>query len=111
MDYAQNAGAIDRQRRRDILSNRLVIVTPSGRAARDHDPRRLLDARVSRIAIGDPAAVPAGVYAQAYLERAGLWDRVQPKLLPLANVRAALAAAESGGGDAAIVYESDAAAS
>jgi molybdate transport system substrate-binding protein len=55
--------------------------------------------------------VPAGRYARAYLERAGLWEALQPKLLPLANVRAALAAAESGGADAAIVYESDAATS
>ncbi len=111
MDYAQNAGAIVVQSRRDLLSNRLVIVTPSGRSALVSGPRSLLDARVRRIAIGDPAAVPAGAYARAYLQRAGLWESLQPKLLPLANVRAALAAAESGGADAAIVYESDAAAS
>ena len=111
MDYAQNAGAIVVQSRRDLLGNRLVIVTPSGRSALVSGPRSLLDARVRRIAIGDPAAVPAGAYARAYLERAGLWESLQPKLLPLANVRAALAAAESGGADAAIVYESDAAAS
>jgi molybdate transport system substrate-binding protein len=55
--------------------------------------------------------VPAGVYAKAYLERAGIWNQLQPKLLTLANVRAALAAVESGGADAAIVYESDAATS
>ena len=41
----------------------------------------------------------------------GLWHGLQPKLLPLANVRAALAAVEIGGADAAIVYDSDAAAS
>ena len=111
MDYAQKAGAIDSHTRRNLLTNRLVIVTPPGRSAQIPNPRSLLDARVRRVAIGDPAAVPAGVYARAYLERAGLWEALQPKLVPLANVRAALAAAESGGVDAAIVYESDAAAS
>ena len=51
--------------------------------------------------------MPAGVYARQYLERAGLWSPLQSKLVPLANVRAALAAAESAGVDAAFVYESD----
>lgn len=111
MDYAQKAGAIDVSTRRDLLGNRLVIVTPRGRSAHVSHPRSLLDARIRRIAIGDPAAVPVGTYARAYLERAGLWAPLRPKLLPLANARAALGAAESGGADAAIVYESDAAAS
>jgi molybdate transport system substrate-binding protein len=71
----------------------------------------LAGSAVKRIAIGDPAAVPAGFYARQYLEGQGLWQALQRKLLPLSNVRAALGAVESGGADAAIVYESDAAAS
>lgn len=111
MDYVEHAGAIDRTTRDYLLTNRLAIVTPKGRAAPIVNPKALLDRHVRRIAIGDPAAVPAGTYAKSYLRQAGLWEALQPKLLPLANVRAALAAAESGSVDAAIVYESDAAAS
>lgn len=111
MDYAQTAGAIDPSTRIPLLSNRLVIVTPRGRSSSVSSARSLLDPGIARIAIGDPAAVPAGAYARAYLERAGIWQAVQPKLLSLANVRSALAAAESGGADAAIVYASDAAGS
>lgn len=107
MDYAERAGAIDPATRRPVAGNRLAIVVPSDASAAMAGPRDLLAPRIRRIAIGDPAAVPAGKYAKAYLESAGLWDALQPKLLPLANVRAALAAAESGGADAAIVYESD----
>ena len=107
MDYAQKAGAIDAGTRRDLLTNRLVIVTPRGGSAQVSNARSLLNDRIRRVAIGDPAAVPVGVYARAYLERAGIWGALQPKLLPLANARAVLAAAESGGVDAAIVYESD----
>ena len=110
MDYAERAGAIDAATRRPLLGNRLAVVTPTGRGGITA-PRDLAAPTVRRIAIGDPAAVPAGRYARDYLERAGLWAAVQPRLLPLANVRAALAAAESGGADAAIVYESDAIAS
>jgi molybdate transport system substrate-binding protein len=109
MDYAQQRGAIDASTRIDLLRNQLAVVVPTGGRARVTDPRSLL--ALSRIAVADPAAVPAGVYARQFLTSAGLWRDIEPKLLPLANVRAALVAAESGGVDAAIVYESDAAAS
>ncbi len=109
MDYAQQRGAIENATRIDLLANRLAVVTPAGKGSTAADLQALL--RLKRIAVADPAAVPAGVYARQFLERAGAWQVVQGQLLPLANVRAALAAAESGGADAAIVYESDAAAS
>lgn len=109
MDYAQQRGAIDPSTRIPLLRNRLAVVVPRGRTTPVKDPKSL--ASVSRIAIADPAAVPAGVYARQFLMKAGVWNELQSKLLPLANVRAALVAAESGGADAAIVYDSDAATS
>lgn len=108
MDLAQQAGAIDAATRVIITGNRLAVITAAGRPLRTRDVRALTDGSVRRIAIGDPSGVPAGVYARQYLERAGLWKALQPKLLPLANVRAALAAVKLGGADAAIVYVSDA---
>lgn len=111
MDHAQRAGAIDPPTRRNVVANRLAVIVPRDARAPISGARDLTSPAVRRIAIGDPAAVPAGRYARQYLERAGLWAAVQSKLVPLANVRAALAAAQSGGVDAAIVYESDAAVS
>lgn len=110
MEYAERSGAIQPGSAIHLLTNTLAVVTPPGRASirSVHD---LAGPSVRRIAFGDPAAVPAGFYAKQYLQRAGMWERLQPKLLPLSNVRAALAAAENGGADAAIVYLSDAAAS
>jgi molybdate transport system substrate-binding protein len=107
MDYAQQRGGIDASTRIALLSNRLAVVTPAGRHHQLRDVQGLTDPAIRRIAIGDATAVPAGVYARQYLERVGLWQKLQPKLLPLANVRAALAAVESSGADAAFVYESD----
>src|SRR4030095_15278747 len=60
-----------------------------------------------RIAVGDPAAVPAGVYAKAYLEKLGIWPIVSAKAVPSASVRSAGAAVENGAADAAIVYRTD----
>jgi molybdate transport system substrate-binding protein len=107
MDLAASAGAIDVKTRVALLGNRLAIVTrPGGPGVAES--RALLQPVFRRIAIGDPAAVPAGVYAREYLERAGLWDALQPKLVPVSNVRAALAAVENGSADAAFTYETDA---
>ena len=107
MALAASRGAVDDPV--PLLRNRLAVVTPAGQGNTVPDARALT--RLRRIAIGDPGAVPAGVYARQYLERRGLWSTLEPRLLPLANVRAALNAVESGGADAGIVYESDAAAS
>ena len=52
--------------------------------------------------------MPAGIYAREYLEKIGLWNAVSEKVVPTENVRAALAAVESGNVDAGIVYKTDA---
>ena len=105
MDYAADRGAIDSAAVVPLLRNRLAIVTPAGRGEHVRDLDTLVGAR--RIAIGDPAGVPVGVYAKRYLEAAGVWQSLRSKLLPLASARSVLTAAASGSVDAAVVYESD----
>lgn len=92
----------------DLLSNQLAVVTPSGRPLPGPAPGGLVDPAVRRIALGDPAAVPAGVYARAWLERLDLWSRVEGRVVPSGSVRAALSAVEAGNADAAVVYLTDA---
>lgn len=110
MGVAEAAGAIDRSTRVALVGNRLAVVTRRG-AAPLSDLRALATPAFKRIAIGDPAAVPAGVYARQYLHASGLWTALEPKLVPVGNVRAALAAAASGSVDASFVYQTDAATS
>jgi molybdate transport system substrate-binding protein len=105
MEVAQAAGAINPSTRVDLLGNRLAIVSRPGMVLAG--ARSLIEPAVRRIAIGDPRAVPAGVYARRYLEAVGLWAALEPKLVAVGNVRAALVAVENGSADAAIVYESD----
>ncbi len=106
MDRVTAGGAIEEGSRRNLLSNQLVIV--EGRAAGEpiRSPRDL--ERGGRIALADPEAVPAGVYARQYLEKLGLWDRVRARVVPTLDVRAALAAVASGNVDAGFVYRTDA---
>ena len=111
MDRAAAAGRIDTARRVDLLSNQLVVVVPSDRAGTVAAPRDLAGASVARIALGDPEAVPAGVYARRYLESERLWDSLAPRIVPAGSVRSALRAVEAGTVDAGIVYRTDAASS
>ena len=106
MDGLQAAGLVRAADRRDVLSNVLVAIVPAGVRAGIASPPDL--AGVSRLALADPQAVPAGVYARTWLESIGLWDGVKDKVIPTLNVRAALAAVESENVDAGIVYRTDA---
>ena len=103
-----SAGRVDRGRLVNLLSNQLVIVMPSDRTARISDVEALTDMSIRRIALGDPDAVPVGVYAKQYLSNVGLWDAVVPKVIPTRSARAVLQAVESGSVDAGIVYRTDA---
>ena len=98
---------IDRASRVDLLSNQLAIAVPDDRSRQFGSARELADPAIRRIAVGDPAAVPAGVYAKAYLEQLGIWNVIAPKVVPSGSVRLALAAVENGAADAAIVYKTD----
>ena len=98
---------VEASTRVDLLSNRLAIAIPDDRPRTMMSARDLLDPAIRRIALGDPAAVPAGVYAKQYLQHIGIWADVAPKIVPAGSVRLALAAVESGAADAAMVYHTD----
>ena len=106
MDALEKAGLVRHEDRREFLSNRLAVVAASDSKRRIAGPRDLL--QFSRIALADPAAVPAGIYAKKWLEKAGVWKEIGQRVVPTLDVRAALAAVESGGVEAAIVYSTDA---
>jgi molybdate transport system substrate-binding protein len=107
MDQVEKTGMVKASDRVDLLSNLLVVVVPSGSTAAVETPQDL--AALPRIALADPAAVPAGVYARQWLEGLGLWAQVQPRVVPTLDVRAALVAVESEAAPAGIVYRTDAA--
>ena len=111
MDNVAKAGLIDPATRKDILLNTLVIIAPADSPLQNFIPPDLAKPEIKRIALADPKAVPAGVYAKAYLTKLNLWSKVESKVVPAQNVRAALAAVASGDAEAGIVYQTDAAVS
>jgi molybdate transport system substrate-binding protein len=108
MDQLQQRGYIVKASRRSILSNTLVIIVPSDSNLKINGPADLADNAISTIAVAEPQSVPAGIYAKEYLRKNHVWDRIKDKLIPTENVRAALAAVESGNVQAGIVYRTDA---
>ncbi len=109
MDHVQDAGLLDVATRRTLVSNRLVVVAPAGSELRIHDPAELAGPGIHRLSLAQPEAVPAGRYAAAWLRSVGIWRQVESRVVPALDVRAALAAVESGAVDAGIVYATDAA--
>jgi molybdate transport system substrate-binding protein len=109
MDRLQNKRLILAGTRQSRLSNLLVIIVAADSPLSIAAPRDLAKPSVVRVALADPQAVPAGVYAREFLAMEKLWDAIEPKVVPTTNVRGALAAVESGNVEAAIVYKTDAA--
>jgi molybdate transport system substrate-binding protein len=97
--------------RKNFLSNQLVIIVPTDSKLAIASPKDLLKSEAKRIALAEPSTVPVGVYSSKYLADAGLWDQVRPKIVPVQDVRATLAAVESNNVDAGFVYKTDAAVS
>jgi len=108
MDDLAKAGLIAAETRRTLLSNTLVIVVHAERGAAVTTLADLATAAVRRLALAETQTVPAGIYAREYLRKTGWWDKVSGKVVPTENVRACLAAVESGNADAGIVYQTDA---
>lgn len=94
-----------------LFGNRLVLIGARAdrrrvRIGRGFPLRALLGQ--GRLAVADPTAVPAGKYARAALQWAGVWNGVSDRLAPAENVRAALMLVERGQAPLGIVYATDA---
>jgi molybdate transport system substrate-binding protein len=107
MDVVVSAAAIVPGSQVPIAGNQLAVVALKERAGEIREAFAPAAPVIRRLAIGDPAAVPAGVYAREYLQAQGLWKKFERRIVPTANVRAALSVVENGNADAAIVYASD----
>jgi molybdate transport system substrate-binding protein len=107
MDGLDRKGLLLTGTRQKRLGNALVIVIAN-------DSRLIISSaedlrKTKRLALAEPRTVPAGIYAREFLVRKGLWLELERKVVPTDNVRAALAAVESGNVEAGIVYKTDAA--
>jgi molybdate transport system substrate-binding protein len=112
MDFLTKANMIAPDTRHDLLGNDLVLIVPASHPIHvDIGPEFDLSALLGpdgRLATGDPAHVPAGIYTEQALRKLGLWDKVSGHLAAAPDVRSALLLVERGEAPAGIVYSTDA---
>lgn len=110
MDYLDQRGLTAASSRRDLLSNRLVLIAPKG-SSLVLRIRRGMPLAVAlgggRLAVAGPD-VPAGKYAKASLSALGVWPSVAGRLAQAENVRVALQYVALGEAPLGVVYDTDA---
>ena len=109
---AASTAAIDQLRRKGLLvpgsdpvygRGRLVMWTRPGSSVTVKAVQDLAAADVKSVSLANPDHAPYGKAAREALQSAGLWDELQPKLVPAENVRQAFQFAESGNTDVGLV--------
>jgi molybdate transport system substrate-binding protein len=117
MDTLTAEGFLTAATRKDLLSNRMVLIrAPGGGAApapgatadAEADALKAIVTDAALVAIGNPDTVPAGRYAVQALESYGLYDIVKSKLVLGGNVREVLQYVQSGSAPVGIVFMTDA---
>lgn len=104
MDVLQSKNMVLAGTRKDFAGNSLVIIVPQN-SDDNITLHTLMD--TDRIALGDPAHVPAGRYAKETLETSGLWTAIQERAIYAANVKQVLDYVSRGEVAAGFVYETD----
>jgi len=107
MDALESQGLVATETRQVIVTNQLVLVAAMG-APEVLDLADLADGAIAKIAAGEPRSVPAGDYADQALKAAGLFERLQPKLVYANSVRQVLQFVEAGNAQFGLVYATDA---
>jgi molybdate transport system substrate-binding protein len=103
VDDLRAAGAVIPQTRALYAQGRIVLAVPKKSVIAVRELGDLLRPEVRRVAIANPAHAPYGRAAQEALERAGVWERIKPKLVYGENIRHALQFVETGAVEAGIV--------
>lgn len=109
LDTLQAANELVPGTRQDLLTNTLAIITPINSTVAISSVQDLLKTR--QVAIGNPAFVPAGVFAQELFTNSGISQQIQPKLVFGTDVRDVLSKVSSDTNDsidAGVVYTTDA---
>ena len=81
----------------------LALVVRRDPATAIEKPADLAKAEVKKVALANPEFAPYGAAGKQWLERAGLWEAVGPKVVRTESVRQALQLVQSGNAEAGLV--------
>jgi molybdate transport system substrate-binding protein len=108
MNELEKKGLVIVSTRRDFAANGIVLIKPASSKAALKGFGDLKNAGIKKIAIGNPASVPAGMYAQEALKYFRIYDDIKDKLIFGEHVRQVLDYVARGEVDAGIVFSTDA---
>jgi molybdate transport system substrate-binding protein len=106
VDFLVSEGKGAAGTRRNLANNKLVFIGKEGETVGSLEDLK----KLRRIALGSPASVPAGQYAEQAMRAAGVFEGLvkEKKLVMAQDVRQALLYADRGEVDGAFVYKTDA---
>jgi molybdate transport system substrate-binding protein len=108
MDALQQKNLILADTRRNLLTNRLVLIVPRNSTLGLTSFYQLTGPNVKRIAVGEFRSVPVGQYSEELFRNLKILEQLRPKFVFGNNVRTVLSAVGSGNADAGLVYTTDA---
>ena len=108
MDKAVEEGMVKKDSRVDFIGNGLVLIVPKDSKLSFDSLEQLTADNVEHIAMGNPDTTPNARYARAALQKEGLWEKVEPKLVLASNVRQSLSYVSRGEVEAGFVFSTDA---
>lgn len=107
MDALEGKKLIDKDSKKDLLANKLVLIVPNEYKDKIKTVSDL-EGKDVKISIGEPESVPAGQYAKESLTYLKLWDKLSNKVVYAKDVKQVVAYVEKGEVAAGLVYNSDA---
>ncbi len=107
MDYLDQRGLLAPGTRGALLGNQMVLVVPTGATWVPGSPPDLAAPSLKHLALAGEN-VPAGKYARAALQAAGVWDAIKDRVVSGDTVRTSLAWVARGEAEAGAVYTTDA---
>lgn len=108
MDTLENEALIIEETRESVTRNRIVLISKRESNLSVSEMKDINNEKVKRIAIGNPASVPAGKYAKQTLKSLHLWESIEDRLVYAKDVRQVLTYVETGNAELGFVYASDA---
>ena len=109
MNALDEKGLIDKDTRKDLLENKVVLIVPKDSDLKLDSFADAAGDKVSKIALGEPKAVPVGMYSEEIFKNLGVLDAVKAKAVYGSDVRQVLGWVETGEVDCGVVYATDAA--
>lgn len=105
MTALDSKGLLTKDSMVQLLQNKIVLIVP---ASSNLGLTAFTDiTKANKVALGDPASVPAGQYAKEALANLKIWDQISAKSSYGTNVTEVLNWVAEGSADAGIVYATD----